>query len=261
MYRPLSNLPAGEQLTVRLDPLSARSADRRAAVLAAFHETQAALEDVAARVSDDPGDGELVALEDALFWRGAELTEAYLQQLPVRQISRCPFTHDPVTIRFDEIGLDGLWWSRTSAQRRTVSAPSTFAGLTGAVRLNGPVADAGFPVEPGPGAPFVIPEVLGVEGLTAVLSTMSVGTHTAYAIAYFSSPPPHPGLLAGREWGLFDGYQSELDFDLRPWIDRGKLAWIAPGDAALTLRSGSVECPYLSIEATHELQRIEGRAS
>ena len=50
---------------------------------------------------------------------------------------------------------------------------------------------------------------------------------------------------------------ATFEYELAPWIDRGKLSWIAPGDAALTLRSTAKDCPYLGLDGVREPQHIE----
>lgn len=230
----------------------------RDGLLRAHEDVEACIRDVATIVDRDGHDRDAyLALEDALFWRAQEIRDAYLKRLPARAVSRCPFTNELLVIRIDTTDLDGLWWSATSRVRETIAAPSTFVGLTGAVALATAVPDAPFAVEPGPGAPFVLPDALAVDDVVAVVSAVPIGPHTGYAVAYFSKRPPHPGLLAARDWGALEAASTDLDFDLRRWIERGKLRWIAPSDASLRLRSDAPGCPYLDVRGTHELQVIE----
>ena len=44
--------------------------------------------------------------------------------------------------------------------------------------------------------------------------------------------------------GLFD---EDKEYDLRPWLESGRLRWIAPGDDSLELRTGADGCPYLDL--------------
>lgn len=46
---------------------------------------------------------------------------------------------------------------------------------------------------------------------------------------------------------------------MRPWLDSGKLLWIAPGDDHLELRSGSAGCPYLNLTGERRMQYVSGR--
>ncbi|GAC1646656.1 MAG: hypothetical protein NVS9B11_18730 [Candidatus Dormibacteraceae bacterium] len=230
----------------------------RTALLRAHEDVQTWLAEVAPLVNAaGPDTAAYISLEDALFWRGEELRDAYLRSLPPRAISRCPFTDELVVIRIDTVDLDGLWWNTAAPIRRTLAAPLTYLGLTGALRIGGSLPDAPFPIEPGPAAPYVLPAALMTDGVIAALSTVPVGAHTGYAIAYFSKSPVHPGLLAASEWGAFDGLSNELDFDLAPWIERGKLRWIAPDDPGLRLHSDIEGCPYLAIRGSRVFQRVE----
>ena len=104
---------------------------------------------------------------------------------------------------------------------------------------------------------------------------MRVGAHQAYPIIYFGDPPPTDP-LAGRanDWGrddfqFLDGagelyrgrYEpaiDEVDFELAAWIREGKLLWIAPGDATLTLRSDVRACPYVGLTGVRAFQRVYG---
>ncbi len=62
---------------------------------------------------------------------------------------------------------------------------------------------------------------------------------------------------------MFEGLPSEhkpvkidADFDLAPWIEQGKVFWIAPGDESMTLRSDVQGCPYLNLLGSREFVSI-----
>ena len=50
---------------------------------------------------------------------------------------------------------------------------------------------------------------------------------------------------------------AEFDFDLKPWLERGKLHWMAAKDAGESLKSGATDCPYLDLSGEQKIQRIE----
>jgi hypothetical protein len=72
-------------------------------------------------------------------------------------------------------------------------------------------------------------------------------------------------------WNAMDGLPGwygtpdapdEWDFSLSPWIARGKLFWIAPDDATLSLRADIAGCPFIGLPGEQRLQRIAyGRVS
>ena len=140
------------------------------------------------------------------------------------------------------------------------------------MRLDGPVEGTSFLAKPGPAVPFVVPRLLAHEGVVAVLAELLVGAHLAWSVAYFADPPlldHHRFNTWGTnryQWRGADGHwrwndctedAEVLDADLAPWIERGKLRWIAPDDADATLRAEVRGCPYLDLEGTLEFQRVQ----
>ena len=204
--------------------------------------------------------------------RLATARDAYAATVPTVSLSRCPLTQEPLVYPVETRGLEGLWWRYEAAVRPFQRPlPSLFA-VTGAVRLNGPPAWAPFLCKPGPEAPFVLPRLLDHPGITAVLSSLDIGAHTGYAIIYFSVAVSHD-VPRPNHWGMnrsvftaanglaaWDAQPedpAEFDFALAPWIESGKLLWIAPGDTALTLRRTAGGCPYLDLPGTHNIVRIQ----
>ena len=191
------------------------------------------------------------------------LRAEYVAGLPRVKVARCPFTDAVVTHSLDTAGLDGLWWRYEDVVQQAEDLPATFFALTGAVRLGEPVEDVPFLVKPGPEAPYVVPRILLHNDVRAVVSQVAVGAHTGYAVTYFADPAPP--LLArvntwganehwftderGTWWDSSDEDESELDFELAPWVDSGKLRWVAPGDADGRLRTGLDGCPYVDLPA------------
>jgi hypothetical protein len=124
-----------------------------------------------------------------------------------------------------------------------------------------------FLCKPGPEVPFVIPRILEVEGMRAVISQVPIGPHRGYAIVYFAEDPPET-LERFNTWGAgsyetFAGWDSvvedaeSLDFELEPWVESGKLLWIAPGDKRLELRGEAEACPYFGLEGRRSFIRIQ----
>lgn len=213
--------------------------------------------------SDDPGGDEMELLE-ALD----DVTGAYFAALPRIDLARCPFTGTTATLAIDTYGLDGPWWNALAALRPVEARPPTLVAFTGALHLGDSVERTRHLAKPGPGVPYVLPRLMAVEGVRAVIRAVAVGGHLGWAVTYFAERYP-AGAQRANDWGadhypIGDGWDSVVedtdphDFDLAPWIERGRLAWIAPGDATLTPRTTVEGCPYLDLPGARALQRIEG---
>lgn len=159
-----------------------------------------------------------------------------------------------------------------------------FWSLSGAVNIRGTVSPSPISVQPGPEVPFVFTHTLNVPSIKVVISQLSVGAHTAYPIVYFSDVKPVPrkevrpyfnewanscAFIAQSKTGIADAAQDNLyypmadaksyylsraadDFDLAPWIEQGRVLWIAPGDESLTLHQQVEGCPYLNLPGRQE---------
>jgi hypothetical protein len=228
--------------------------DERTALLARYRSAWETAE-----AADHRGDP--AALQVARHEMSAVARE-YVAGVPIVSLSRCPFTGAVFETSLDIEGLDGLWWAYEHEYRPWVEPPPTFFAWTGALELDGPLPEWTLKEMVGPAAPFVLPRILEHPDVKAVLSSLLVGEHIGYPVVYFAQPVPHD-LERVDDWGhRVHFYQrpdgsptsahaveddDEKDFDLGPWIDRGKLAWIAPGDLSLTLRTGREGCPYLGL--------------
>ena len=107
--------------------------------------------------------------------------------------------------------------------------------------------------------------------IQAVIRELPVGRHRAFAITYFARSFP-VGLAVPNEWGTNRAYiasgeslgwtsrvenPEEFDFNLRHWIESGKLHWIARDDPGVRLRSEVEGCPYLDLPGERRIQRVE----
>ncbi|MDT0270201.1 hypothetical protein RM844_28415 [Streptomyces sp. DSM 44915] len=202
---------------------------------------------------------------------GAEARAAYRAWLPEVPVARCPASGRLVTWPLDQVDLDGPWWNVDAPVRRLpAEPPAAWLAMTGALRLDrSALAVAPFRARPGPGVPYVLPRLLGLPGVRAVLGQLAVGPHTAWVTSYFGSVPPGTELadLWGQDsypvWrhGRWQGWAAagfraeDNDHDLLPWLRRGKLWWIAPGDRSWTPRQG-LDCPFLGLPGTRENQVV-----
>lgn len=206
-----------------------------------------------------------------------ELLSAYLDGLPVRALSRCPFTGEVLSMAIDDFGIDGLWWNDSAPKRPENKLPETYFAIDGAMKLEGETENAPFLCSPGPDVPFVLPGLLEFTQVRAVISTIKIGRHTAFPIVYYADPMLY-GVMRVNDWGT-EQYWDEssifpemttagqyislvpdvegYDFDLAPWIRSGKLLWIAPGDETLTLHGHVKGCPYLDLQGSRMPKYIQ----
>lgn len=230
-------------------------------------------------VEEDRTGAERSELETQLTGMNEEiqaLLGRYLEGLPLRDLSRCPFTGEKLSLTIDDLGLDGLWWNFEAPKRPENELPATYFALDGALKLGGEPEKAPFLCCPGPDVPFILPRLLAYIQVKAVLSSVQIGSHTAYPIVYYADPMLY-GEKRVNDWGTQRYWEpgsiipelwtpgqyislipdiSEYDFDLEPWIKAGKLLWIAPGDPGLTLHGHISRCPYLNLPGSHRLKFI-----
>lgn len=246
------------------------SADQRISLLAACEEILRQIDRESGSCASSSGNS--VQRVAALYSNLASLRQQYRLHLPVIPLSRCPFSGQVVYQSIDPYGLDGFWWDYHDPVRLPVFLPSSLFSFSGALQLGCPVEPARFLCRPGPGVPYVVPELIKADSVRAVLSSLGIGPHTGYPLLYFADPVP-PGIEPVNDWGTdhwdrTDRYGSahgnesveledEYDFDLVPHIASGKLLWISPGDTTMTLRSGLAGCPYVNLEGEQRIQRIQ----
>lgn len=206
--------------------------------------------------------------------RQGELLRQYAQALPAIPISRCPLCGEVLRYAMDVFRMDGIWWFKDDI----VGAPRPHEPhhrvVLGAIDIHGR-----FPREtredgevlPGPSEPFVVPRLLKMRGMVAVISHLDLPHgDTAYLIAYFNRRRFNPWHLH-QHWlresltvnpedcphgrGGCNAATDPWDFVLEPWIARGKLQWVAPGDSRLRLRDTG-RCPYLNLPGVRAPQSL-----
>ncbi len=240
------------------------AAERRA-ILARFRAGYEALE--AAELRRDPS-----ADPDAARREMAAAADAYVEAVPIVAISRSPITGAVFETSLDVDGIDGLWWAYDYEYRPWVEAPDDLFAWTGSLKLDGPIPEWSLKAMVGPEVPFVLPRILEHPAMTAVLSSVLVGEHVGFPVAYFARPLP-ADLERVDDWGhrsytfrrpdgsLASAHSTqddaEKDFDLRPWLASGKLRWIAAGDLSLTLREGEQGCPFVDLPGERRRRYIQ----
>ena len=196
----------------------------------------------------------------------------YSDRLPRVLMSACPFTGLKVLRAWDPFGVDGPWWHATRTfTPAEPAAPPSFRDLLGALDLRGREStEATLSVIAGPGVPFVVPQLLGLPDMVAVIHRIELATGAiAYPTGYFSREEIHPASLhqfwtrpdlwfkteSGSSW---TAKNHRWDFELEPWIEKGKVRWIRPGDPEYRVagfESGE-RCPYVGLEGVRMQQTL-----
>ena len=219
--------------------------------------------------SEDPEHPDLGRIDREL----ATLRHDYLAALPSRTLSAAPDTGALLSVAFDDVDLDGLYWDFQEPVRPFRSPGAGCIAVDGAMTIDrGSVADAAFLASPGASVPSIVPDVLEAHDARAVLSSIPIGPHRGYVVAYYAfRPDPRAPLL--DDWGASEHwrtdergdwvratrpeYEIERDFDLEAWIRRGRLGWIEPDDESWTIRDDVSTCPYLGLEGGRSRQYVQ----
>ena len=191
------------------------------------------------------------------------LENKYLNELREIPVSRCPFTNEIYQIKIDQSSLVSPWWNAENPVREAIDNLPTFFALTGSVQINGEPPKSSFNIKPGPAVPWIAPRLLKNKNIVAVISHIKIGNYDAYPVVYFSKIKQndterintwgtdmyivHESDNTGFMSATYDE-EDDYDFDLAPWIEKGKLLWIAPDDDDMTLHTTIDDCPYLNIE-------------
>jgi hypothetical protein len=252
------------------DAVSPLTAEERARLIARVAELRRTLAETARERPNMP-----YAERAALREQTEVLRDEYFARLPRVPMSRCPVCGEELVRAFDPWGLDGFWWQEKL--RRDFDEPPAcehFRVLSGALGLNGLPPVGGIEEShPGPEVPYVIPRVLAFPTMVAVVASLPmVNGYTAYPIAYFSEQPPGKLMLAnpwnftsatvetpkGAAWTIFT---DAWDFELLPWVERGRVRWIEPGrEGAVLSTREAAEFPFAALSGARQQQVIvDGR--
>jgi len=239
--------------------------------------------DILAKLNKDYDEGadgysseeELLKLIEEKRTAAQELRKAYLNGIPTKAVSKCPFTGKVLERTIDLSGINGLWWDYDNPARLQEELLPTFFAMDGALQLGDTIEAFPFNCSVGPEVPFVLPRLLKHAQIKAVLSSFPIGSHRLYFITYYSEPMlseirrtndigTYCYKYKDREGRLqHDFYEDPAkDFELEDWIRSGRLLWIEPDDENLTLRGYVTGCPYLDLSGNRKtLVLYEGRVS
>jgi len=189
--------------------------------------------------------------------------DKYIVGLPKLNVSRCPYSNEVYNLSIDSFGLDGPWWDAKQPIREENEAIPSFFAITGSVNIIGEPPVAPFTIKPGPAVPWVSSRLLSKDAISAVLSHIKIGLYDAFLTVYFTNSEK-VDIDRINKWGTDeylvndnDGFavldrtyddEDEYDFDIAPWIKKGKLKWIAINDKTLELQNSIDNCPYLDVK-------------
>jgi len=248
-------------------PSRAFSRLEREAILHRYYETLDARRAVMERQDYDAA--------AALLKTARRIKEDYFQHIPRVIVSCCPFDGKPLVRTFDPFGLDGLWWKPDQNPQELPACPHICV-VRGAVHFRGlPPRGGHFQALPGPEVPHIIPRLLEYPGMVAVVSQLEMECgYAAYPIAYFAERrPPVAELTADwpRDTYSYETETGELgwttpndpwDFDLRPWLQAGKIRWCDPDSDRTSLSDAPPDqCPYVDLPGLRERMMVKGDVS
>jgi hypothetical protein len=212
-------------------------------------------------------------LASRLWSQKESLARRYYNALPVVVMGVCPYDGIPVERKFDPFGFDGHWWVNPVPADDKPSCVH-FVAVRGAVDFQGkkpPPRPDKRETYIGPGAPFVIPRLLKLDGVVAVIGELGMEPgYKAYTITYFGDPLPAPEegvpnwcedqLVYVKANGQQEWKSDEdaWDFNLFSWLKSGKLRWCVPGSNNSVLSSEPPgRCPYIGLPGTHKAQYVD----
>lgn len=219
--------------------------------------------------TDNPED---VDAADEIRFAIERVRALYIDALP--SIAVCPAPNGKLLSRaIDIVDLDGLFWDYQRPARAFASPSDGCIAIDGALCIvDGAVTSAPFLASPGAAKPSVVPSLFTAHNATAVLTSLMVGPHAGFVVAYFATSPNVDRPLLD-EWGASEHWRTDSrgdwvqahrpehevdrDFDLERWVDSGHLSWISPDDGSRTLRNSTVDCPFLHLDGTTNRQYVQ----
>lgn len=228
----------------------------RAAVLRRYDDAMNCITDCAVGSETESA---AIAAAEIHMEAAVQAENQYFDRLPRTVMSCCPFDGKPLVRTFDPYGLDGLWWRSDATPVEVPSCPH-FCMLRGAPTFSRPAqAPFDFQENAGSQAAYVIPRILDMPGMVAVLSRlrMASGGDVTLAAYFAERRPPVQSLAAnwprsvflyttalGQHRWRFD--DEARDFDLVPWLAKGKIRWCEPGSDNEHLSTDPPDrCPYV----------------
>jgi len=178
--------------------------------------------------------------------------EAYYNRLPVFTLAVCPICGAPYQHRLDPFGFDGPWWrnSKNGGVQNCAHAKLIRSAYRGVELMELKHAESSD-FRLGPEVPYVIARILEMETMVCVVSRTKMSDNDdLFAMVYFSALEVER-LDLTMSWdvanrGAWSHDSDRWDFDLKPWVEKGKLRFCVPGDDPLRLGDTDVASfPFL----------------
>ena len=178
--------------------------------------------------------------------------EAYYDRLPVFTLAVCPICGAPYQHRLDPFGFDGPWWrnSKNGGVQNCAHAMLIRSAYRG-VDLMELKHDENSDFRLGPEVPYVIARILEMDSMVCVVSRTKISDNDdLFAMVYFSALEVER-LDLTMSWdvenrGAWSHDSDPWDFDLKPWVEKGKLRYCVPGEDPLRLGDTDVAAfPFL----------------
>ncbi len=178
--------------------------------------------------------------------------EDYYDLLPVFTLAVCPICGAPYQHRIDPFGFDGPWWSnvKNGGIQNCAHAKLIRSAYRG-VELMELKHDESSDFRLGPEVPYVIARILEMDSMVCVVSRTKISDNDdLFAMVYFSALEVER-LDLTMSWdaenrGAWSHDSDRWDFDLKPWVENGKLRYCVPGEEPLRLGDTDVASfPFL----------------
>ena len=178
--------------------------------------------------------------------------EAYYNRLPIFTLAVCPICGAPYQHRIDPFGFDGPWWSdvKNGDVQNCAHAKLIRSAYRG-VDLMELKRDERSSFRLGPEVPYVIARILEMDSMVCVVSRTKISDNDdLFAMVYFSALEVERLDLTmswdAKNRGAWSHDSDRWDFDLKSWVEKGKLRYCVPGEDPLRLGSTDVASfPFL----------------
>jgi hypothetical protein len=183
-----------------------------------------------------------------------KVSDEHFKSFPTFQFSVCPICSAKYEHTMDPFGFDGLFWCGMTNRVETNCEHACLIRSAYICRRTPESPYFNSRVYLGPEIPYVIPRILKMPAMQAVISQIDLDNgDTLYAIAYFSIQEFGVRELTAH-WD-HDQYEAcepptdVWDFNLRPWVESGKLRWCENTENGLVFSNAPADaCPFYEMK-------------
>ena len=177
-----------------------------------------------------------------------------MTRLPTFQFSVCPICSAKYEHTIDPYGFDGIFWAHMTNKVESNCEHACLIRSAYICRRTPEPLYFNNRNSLGPEIPYVIPRILKMPAMQAVITQIDLDIgDTLYAITYFSIQEFGDRELTSH----WDDDQYEAcepptdiwDFNLRPWVESGKLRWCENTENGLVLSNAPADaCPFYGMK-------------